>query len=167
MSTKYLIPLALMGSLIFAGCQKLTEDPKATITAVTYYNTAADLQAALSGVYEQYAYDGTWGFTNRMTTYFGADDLTTDPGLNKGPLREFDMLSGTSQNTGMDVYNTWKGIYQANNLLAVYQCAYTGVRSNIIQRANFNPRFNHLIHVAHLTLALTQEYVCALRVLVH
>lgn len=123
MSTKYLTSLALMGSLIFSGCQKLTENPKATITALTYYNTAADLQAALSGVYEQYAYDGTWGFTNRMTTYFGADDLTTDPGLNKGPLREFDMLSGTSQNIGMDIYNTWKGIYQANNLLAVYQKA--------------------------------------------
>ncbi|MHA4809664.1 RagB/SusD family nutrient uptake outer membrane protein [Flavitalea flava] len=123
MSTKYLIPLAILGSLIFTGCQKLTEDPKATITAGTYYNTAADLQAGLSGVYEQYAYDGTFGFTNRMTTYFGSDDLTTDPGLNKGPLREFDRLSGTSQNTAMDVYNAWKGIYQVNNLLFVYQKA--------------------------------------------
>ena len=123
MSTKFLIPFAMLGSLIFTGCQKLTEDPKGTITAASYYNTAADLEASLVGVYEQYAYDGTFGFTSKMTTYFGADDLTTDPGLNKGDMREFDKLSGTSQNGNLAVYNAWKGIYQANNLLANYQKA--------------------------------------------
>ena len=123
MSAKYLIPLAMLGSLLFTGCQKLTEDPKGTITAGTYYNTTADLQASLVGVYEQYAYDGTFGFTTKMTTYFGADDLATDPGLNKGDMREFDRLSGTAQNGSLAVYNAWKGIYQANNLLANYQKA--------------------------------------------
>jgi len=123
MSTKYLIPLGLLGSLIFSGCQKLTEDPKGTLTVTTYYTTASDLQASLTGVYEQFAYDGVWGFTSKMTTYFGSDDLTTDPGLNKGDMREFDRLSGTSQNGGLAVYNAWKGIYQANNLLANYRKA--------------------------------------------
>jgi hypothetical protein len=123
MSTKYLIPLALLGSLIFAGCQKLNEEPKGTITAGSYYNTTADLQASLVGVYEQYAYDGVFGFTTKMTTYFGADDLATDPGLNKGDQREFDRLSGTSQNGGLAVYGAWNGIYQANALLANYQKA--------------------------------------------
>jgi hypothetical protein len=123
MNIKYLILLAFLGSLVFTGCQKLTEDPKGTITAQSYLNTSADLQAALVGVYEQYAYDGVFGFTSKMTTYFGADDLATDPGLNKGDMREFDKLSGTAQNGGLAVYNAWKGIYQANNLLANYQKA--------------------------------------------
>ncbi|HVV03058.1 MAG TPA: RagB/SusD family nutrient uptake outer membrane protein [Puia sp.] len=123
MITKYLIPCALLGSLTFAGCQKLDEDPKGNITASSYYNTTADLEASLVGVYEQYAYDGTFGFTSKMTTYFGADDLATDPGLNKQDMREFDKLSGTSQNGSLAVYNAWKGIYQANNLLANYSHA--------------------------------------------
>ena len=114
---------AMSGLLLMTGCQKLNEDPKATIVPGSYYNTTADLEAALAGVYEVYAYDGVLGFTSRMTTYFGADDLTTDPGLNKQDMREFDRLSGTSQNGSLAVYNVWKGIYQANNLLANYQKA--------------------------------------------
>lgn len=113
----------MSGLLLMTGCQKLNEDPKATIVPGSYYNTTADLEAALAGVYEVYAYDGVLGFTSRMTTYFGADDLTTDPGLNKQDMREFDRLSGTSQNGSLAVYNVWKGIYQANNLLANYQKA--------------------------------------------
>lgn len=123
MNTKYLILFALTGSLIFIGCKKLTEDPKGNITTSSYPQTAAELQAVLAGIYEQYAYDGVFGFTSKMTTYFGADDLATDPGLNKGDMREFDKLSGTAQNGSIAVYNAWKGIYQANNLLANYQKA--------------------------------------------
>jgi len=123
MIKKYLIPFAMFGLLVMTGCQKLNEDPKATIVPSSYYNTTADLEAALAGVYEVYAYDGVLGFTSRMTTYFGADDLTTDPGLNKQDMREFDRLSGTSQNGSLAVYNVWRGIYQANNLLANYQKA--------------------------------------------
>ena len=113
----------MLGALVLAGCQKLDEDPRGNITPGTYYNTAADLEAALVGVYEQYAYDGVFGFTSKMTTYFGADDLTTDPGLNKQDMREFDRLSGTSQNGGLAVYGAFKGIYQANYLLANYEKA--------------------------------------------
>src|SRR3569833_2476612 len=98
MNTKYLILFVLTGSLIFIGCKKLTEDPKGNITTSSYPQIAAELQAVLAGIYEQYAYDGVFGFTSKMTTYFGADDLATDPGLNKGDMREFDKLSGTAQN---------------------------------------------------------------------
>jgi hypothetical protein len=123
MITKYLIPFSILGLFVLAGCQKLAENPKGNLTPVTYYKTQADLEAALAATYEQYAYDGCYGFTSRMTTYFGSDDLTTDPGLNKQDMREYDRLSGTSQNGSLAMYNSWKGIYQANNLLAVYQQA--------------------------------------------
>jgi len=123
MNKKWFFPCAILGSLTLAGCQKLDEDPRGNLTPVTYFKTAADLEASLAGTYEQYAYDGVFGFTSKMTTYFGADDLTTDPGLNKGDFREFDRLSGTSQNGNLAVYNAWKGIYQANNILANYQKA--------------------------------------------
>ena len=121
MITKYLIPFSILGLSVLTGCQKLKEDPKGNITPVNAYSTAADLESGLAATYEQFAYDGVFGFTSKMTTYFGADDLTTDPTLNKGPFREFDELSGTSQNNSLAVYGAWNGIYQANNLLSVYQ----------------------------------------------
>jgi hypothetical protein len=119
MISKYLIPFSFLGIFVLAGCQKLKEDPKASLTPVTYYKTQADLEAGLAAIYYAYSLDGCFGFTNKMTTFFGSDDLTTDPGLNKGPLREYDELSGTAQNGGLDLYNAWNAIYQANNLLPV------------------------------------------------
>src|SRR5258708_6227573 len=123
MIPKYLIPFLFLGISVLAGCQKLPENPKALLSPVTYYKTQADLEAGLASIYYAYALDGCFGFTNKMTTFFGSDDLTTDPGLNKGPLREFDRLSGTSQNGALDLYNAWNGIYQANNLLPNIQGA--------------------------------------------
>jgi len=120
MITKYLISFALLG-LGLAGCQKLNEDPKAALTPLTYFKTASDLEASLAGVYEQFAYDGVFGFTSKMTTYFGSDDLTTDPASNKQPFRDFDELNGNSLNNSLAVYSAWNGIYQANFVLDNYQ----------------------------------------------
>jgi hypothetical protein len=123
MNKKYLIPIALISWLTFAGCEKLNEDPKASLTPQTYFQSQSDLDAALAGVYSVLSYDGSYGFTSRMTSYFGADDLTTDPGLNKADMRDFDRLSGSSSNGGMlaGYQGPWRCIYQANNLLANYQ----------------------------------------------
>jgi len=41
------------------------------------------------------------GFTSKETSYFGSDDLTTDPALNKQDMRDFDKLSGNSANSSM------------------------------------------------------------------
>jgi hypothetical protein len=122
MIPKYSIPIALLALLSLAGCQKLSEDPKGTLTPVTYFKTQADLDAALAGVYEQYSYDGSYGFTSRMTSYFGSDDLTTDPGLNKADMRDFDRLNGGSGNGSLTAewQGPWQAIYQANNVLANY-----------------------------------------------
>ena len=122
MNKKYLIPFALI-LLCLSGCQDLTEDPKGSLTPITYFKTQTDLDAAVSSIYVNLAIDGAYGFTTRMTSYFGADDLTTDPALNKAPFREFDKLSGSSQNEWMVAQwqGPWTGIYQANNVIANYE----------------------------------------------
>ena len=112
-----------VSSLLITGCnKKLVEDPKASLTPQTYFKTQTDLDAAVAGMYVILARDGAWGFTSKMTSYFGADDLTTDPGLNKGDFREFDRLSGSSSNGSLP--NQWNGPWQAisnaNNIIANY-----------------------------------------------
>lgn len=108
---------------VFSGCQKLTEDPKGSITPITYYKTQSDLDAAVAGMFIQLARDGAWGFTSKETSYFGSDDLTTDPGLNKGDQREFDELSGSATNPSLPAEwnGPWQTIYNANYIIANYR----------------------------------------------
>ncbi|MDB5029862.1 RagB/SusD family nutrient uptake outer membrane protein [Mucilaginibacter sp.] len=123
MKTKYSILLALFFGVMLAGCVKLKEDPKATLTPGTYFKTQSDLDASVSAMYVALARDGAWGFTSKETSYFGADDITTDPGLNKQDQRDFDRLSGGSTNSSLtNQWNgPWQAIYQANNVIANYQ----------------------------------------------
>jgi hypothetical protein len=122
MKTKYQLLLALLTIIVISGCVKLKEDPKATLTPESYFKTQSDLDASVNAMYIQLARDGAWGFTSKETSYFGSDDLTTDPALNKGDQRDFDRLSGNSSNASM--LNQWQGpwstIYQANNIIANY-----------------------------------------------
>lgn len=123
MKTRYSIPLAFLILASFFGCQKkLTEDPKGNLTPVNYLKTQADLDAAVTSIYAMYAVDGAYAFTSKSTSYFGADDLTTDPGLNKGDMRAFDQLNGSSSNSSMNAEwnGPWTAIYQANNVITNY-----------------------------------------------
>lgn len=121
MTTKYLLFIPLLGLLV-TGCQKLNENPRGTLTPGEYFKSQADLDAAVAAVYTEYTPDYSFGFTYRMTSCFGSDDLTTDPALNKEPQREFDELNGTSTNqSSLDQWQgPWQAIYQANNVLAAY-----------------------------------------------
>ena len=122
MNFKYFIPTASIVLLLGAGCQKLKEDPKAALTPATYFKTQSDLDASVAAIYTELTPDYSFGFTTRMTSCFGADDLTTDPGLNKQDMRAFDELNGASNNGSL--LNEWQGpwaaVYQANNVLANY-----------------------------------------------
>ncbi|MDG3581060.1 RagB/SusD family nutrient uptake outer membrane protein [Galbibacter pacificus] len=106
-----------------SSCQDLEEDPKADLTPGTYFQSQSDLDGAVASMYEKLARDGAWGFTSRMTSYFGSDDLTTDPGLNKADMRDFDRLSGSDGNASLRAQweGPWKAIYQANNVLDNYE----------------------------------------------
>ncbi|CAL1517985.1 RagB/SusD family nutrient uptake outer membrane protein [Chitinophaga sp. MM2321] len=123
MNIKYFLPLAVAVVLGTASCVKLTEDPKGNLTPGNYFATQKDLDASVASIYQKLSVDGAWGFTNKMTSYFGADDLTTDPGLNKQDMREYDKLEGTSTNEGIKAQwnGPWNAIYQANNVLANYE----------------------------------------------
>lgn len=112
----------LLALLATVGCQKLDEDPKGNLTPASF-TSQKDLDAAVAGIYEVYAWDGAYGFTSRMTSYFGSDDLTTDPGLNKQDQRDFDRLNGSSTNGSMNAEweGPWRAIYNANSVIANYE----------------------------------------------
>lgn len=123
MKTRYSITVALfLAASIFSCKKQLTENPKGNLTPVNYLKTQADLDAAVASIYAKYAVDGAYAFTNKSTSYFGADDLTTDPGLNKGDMRAFDQLNGSSTNASMQAQwnGPWTAIYQANNVITNY-----------------------------------------------
>jgi hypothetical protein len=126
MRSNYFLLSIVAGSLLLTGifaCQKLSEDPKGNLTPSSFFKTQSDLDAAVAGMYIQLARDGAWGFTSKETSYFGSDDLTTDPGLNKGDQREFDRLSGSSTNASLPAEwnGPWQTIYNANYIIANYQ----------------------------------------------
>jgi hypothetical protein len=114
--------ISLIALVVISSCQKLDEDPKGNLTPASF-SSQKDLDAAVAGIYEVYAWDGAYGFTSRMCSYFGADDLTTDPGLNKQDQRDFDRLNGSSTNGSLNAQweGPWRAIYNSNNVLANYQ----------------------------------------------
>jgi len=120
MNKKYFISFILLA--LFSGCVDLTEDPKSRLTPITYFKTQSDLDASVAAMYLNLAKDGSWGFTSKETSYFGSDDYTTDPGLNKYDQRDFDRLSGGSSNQSMraEWEGPWQAIYQANNIITNY-----------------------------------------------
>ena len=125
-TNKYIIIGLFAAGLVtgtITGCQKLSEDPKGSITLASFYKTQSDLDAGVAGMYVTLAKDGAWGFTSKETSYFGSDDLTTDPGLNKGDQREFDRLQGSSTNSSLPAEwnGPWQTIYNANYVIASYQ----------------------------------------------
>src|SRR6201996_1858153 len=136
MNYKYLLFTVALAILVTTACQKLKEDPKSNLTPGTYFKTQADLDASVAAVYAELTPDYAFGFTTRMTSCFGADDLTTDPGLNKGDMRAFDELNGASNNASL--LNQWQGpwaaVYQANNVLANYMKV-TGSTTQALQQS--------------------------------
>jgi hypothetical protein len=122
MKTKYFIILSSLALVSLFGCQKLTEDPKAQITPLTYFQSQADLDGAVAACYECYAHDYGYGFTTRMTICFGADDLATHYASNKYSMRIYDELNGSATDGGVGACWSpfWTGIYQANNVIVNY-----------------------------------------------
>ena len=123
MNKTYFLPLAIAAMIGVSSCVKLTEDPKATLTPGNYFNTQRELDGAVTSAFRALAVDGAWGFTNKMTSYFGSDDLTTHPASNKADSREFDRFQGTSTNSSMrsEWEGPWNTIYQANNVIANFE----------------------------------------------
>jgi hypothetical protein len=138
MNKRYFLPLAMATMIGASSCVKLTEDPKATLTPGNYFNTQSELDGAVTAAFRALAVDGAWGFTSKMTSYFGSDDLTTHPESNKADSREFDRLQGTSTNSSMraEWEGPWNTIYQANNVITNYEKV-AATSPDAIQQRNY------------------------------
>jgi hypothetical protein len=122
MKKRYLIFSALILSVLVS-CMDLTENPKASLTPGSYFNTPTEVNGVIAAMYRQLAKDGSWGFTSGFFPYFGGDDLACHPASNKADQRSFDELNGDSGNgtnggIGPMWNATWSGIYQANAIIA-------------------------------------------------
>src|SRR5450432_792296 len=106
MKIKIFIPFVFLALAAFLGCTKLKENPKATLTPATYFQTQQDLDASVTAIYQQLVEDGAYAFDFHLYSYFGSDDLTADPNLSKGDQRSFDELNGSSGN-GSIAHSQW------------------------------------------------------------
>jgi starch-binding outer membrane protein, SusD/RagB family len=124
MKIKVFIPFVFLVILVFLGCTKLTEDPKATLTPENYFQTQSDLDAAVTAIYQGMVVDGGYAFDFHLYSFFASDDLTADPNLGKGDQRSFDQMEGSSGNNSIahSQWGTpWGAIYQCNNVIANFQ----------------------------------------------
>lgn len=113
--------LILVLALLFAGCQKLTEDPKGSLTPQSFYKTLDDLNAAVTGVYYPLI-SGSWSDFASSTIWaplMGSDDITTQP-QDEG-FAESDRFIVSNTNTQLSSTGwtyPYKVVYAANTVLA-------------------------------------------------
>ena len=102
------VGLALI-ALWMVSCQDLlTEDPKGQLAVTNFFNSKADLDLALNGMYSKVAsdmYANIWaGFESVM-----GDDISTHPAANKQGLREVDTYNVSDNNTWVTECRTNSG----------------------------------------------------------
>lgn len=115
---KIVIKLLVLTTLVFTiSCaNNLEEDPRGKVNdPEQIYSKYANLEATVIAMYAGIRGDANWsrGFATSayMTTMYGADDLTTQIGGNKGNFREFDSFNKSANNGAM--MNLWRGCYNA------------------------------------------------------
>lgn len=92
---KQLFTILCASTLILGGCKDyLIEDPKGSVSPVTFYKTANDLNAAMLGI--SLSYNLAWNQTGGMAITFGSDDITTHAGGNKKGFSDFDTFQALS-----------------------------------------------------------------------
>ncbi len=101
--------------ITFVGCTDLVEHPNGKPNdPKLIYEDISNLRATTIAMYAGLRGDASWseGFatSSYMTTMYGADDLTTQIGGNKGNFREFDAFNSSSNNGA--ILNLWKGCYK-------------------------------------------------------
>ena len=105
-----------------AACSKyLEETPKGSVTPVSFYKTASDLQMAEAAL----AIQLNGAFNQIGSTYYGGDDIVSKRSGNKIDMSDFDVFNANSSNSRMT--NWWNYFYatikSANSLLAHYNDA--------------------------------------------
>ncbi|HEY4205325.1 MAG TPA: hypothetical protein VGM31_00870, partial [Puia sp.] len=72
MKLKILFLFVSLPLLTSIGCSKLKEDPKGSLTPENYFKTQADLDAAVSAIFQGMVVDGGYAFDFPIYSYFGA-----------------------------------------------------------------------------------------------
>ncbi|WP_417875793.1 RagB/SusD family nutrient uptake outer membrane protein [Winogradskyella sediminis] len=130
----------------------LEEQPRGKVNdPETIYKQYANLEATVMAMYAGIRGDANWsrGFatSSYMTTMFGADDLTTQIGGNKGNFREFDSFNTSANNGAM--MNLWRGCYNAIlNANEVIEYSYLTIGDeaeidNLVGQAHFVRAFSY------------------------
>lgn len=156
MKTKLKYTSLIFTLLFFFNCANdLEEDPKGKVNdPENIYKQYANLEATAMAMYAGIRGDANWsrGFATSayMTTMYGADDLTTQIGGNKGEFREFDSFNKSSNNGAM--MNLWRGCYNAilnANAVIEYSNLTIGNQDEI----------NNLVGQAHFVRAFSYFYL--------
>lgn len=140
----------LLLSLI--SCESLTEDPKDFIEPKNFFTTVDDLDAATVAAFRPLLRGEGWdGLSVRSWTLVaGADDLTSNRGLNKDRILEFDDFKVSSDN--VDVKLTWKSLYASIAAANLVISNKENVKSEIEKR-------DRIVGQAHYIRALSYFYL--------
>jgi len=109
--------------ILAVSCNKsfLDETPKGSITPVSFYKTANDLQMAEAAL----ALQLNGAFNSVVGPYYAGDDITAKRSGNKIEFSDFDIFNANSSNSRMTAW--WNYFYatikSANSLLAKYNNA--------------------------------------------
>ena len=119
---KYWSYLAICSLTLVLACEDLDEDPTGILTPSTFFQSESDLDAAVVAVYKPLmeAYINA----QRMIPVMGGDDVTTIPGGNKQPFRDFDQFNISPANNwlnGLIWVPYWKQIFHANAVINNYE----------------------------------------------
>lgn len=119
MKTTYKIIVFLILAVGFTSCSDfLDEDPKGRLASKTFFTNKEDLAHSLTALYS--VVSGA-EYTNNTTgtNFLAGDDISTHPGSNKQPLREYDQYDVSDNNSWMpDMWvNRWKIVKAANFII--------------------------------------------------
>lgn len=113
--------LTLASSLVLGSCADLDLSPKSSIDKDNFYQSKADIEAAINGVYQEFTVDGFYGLFNNQSIYI--NDLQTD------------YVKAGAQTNSADIRELSNFAVQPTNLFVQYawQEHYTGInRANVI-----------------------------------
>lgn len=114
-----------IGTLLLVSCSvdSLDEDTSGIISEESFYQTESDLEASLMAMYRKFG--NTYTHPIGQLIMMAGDDITTRPGANKQPFRDYDRFDySASHGWLIDRWgNYWGAIYQANNIIAFFDNA--------------------------------------------
>lgn len=114
----FAITVPVLSGLLFSACAKLKEVPPGQIAGEDFYQSAADYNAAIVGVYEPLFYNYTsWDFNGPFILCYGAEDCTTRPQATDS--KNFDEFkpSASSSTLAQCWQFLYKSIENSNNII--------------------------------------------------